>query len=74
MLATPARIAGCKEIVLCTPPDKEGKVNPAILVAARIAGVSKIYKIGGVQAIGAMAYGTETAPRYSRYSVRAIST
>ena len=63
MLATPARIAGCKEIVLCTPPDKEGKVNPAILVAARIAGVSKIYKIGGVQAIGAMAYGTESVPK-----------
>ena len=63
MLATPAKIAGCKEIVLCTPPNKEGKVHPAILVAARIAGVSKIYKIGGVQAIGAMAYGTETVPK-----------
>ena len=63
MLATPAKIAGCKEIVLCTPPNHEGKVNPAILVAARIAGVSKIYKIGGVQAIGAMAYGTETVPK-----------
>ena len=63
MLATPAKIAGCKEIVLCTPPNREGKVNPAILVAARIAGVSKIYKIGGVQAIGAMAYGTETVPK-----------
>ena len=63
MLATPAKIAGCKEIVLCTPPNKEGKVNPAILVAARIAGVSKIYKIGGVQAIGAMAYGTESVPK-----------
>ena len=63
MLATPAKIAGCKEIVLCTPPNNEGKVNPAILVAARIAGVSKIYKIGGVQAIGAMAYGTETVPK-----------
>jgi len=63
MLATPAKIAGCKEIVLCTPPSKEGKVNPAILVAARIAGVSKIFKIGGVQAIGAMAYGTETVPK-----------
>ena len=62
MLATPAKIAGCKEIVLCTPPNREGKVNPAILVAARIAGVSKIYKIGGVQAIGAMAYGTESVP------------
>ncbi len=63
MLATPAKIAGCREIVLCTPPNAEGKVNPAILVAARIAGVSKIYKIGGVQAIGAMAYGTESVPK-----------
>ena len=63
MLATPARIAGCKEIVLCTPPNREGKVNPAILVAARIAGVSQIFKIGGVQAIGAMAYGTESVPK-----------
>lgn len=63
MLATPAKIAGCREIVLCTPPDKHGKVNPAILAAARIAGVSKIYKAGGVQAIGAMAYGTETVPK-----------
>ena len=63
MLATPAKIAGCKEIVLCTPPSREGKVNPAILVAARIAGVSKIFKIGGVQAIGAMAYGTESVPK-----------
>ena len=63
MLATPAKIAGCKEIVLCTPPNKEGKVNPAILVAARIAGVSKIFKAGGVQAIGAMAYGTESVPK-----------
>ncbi len=63
MLATPAKIAGCHEIVLCTPPNAEGKVNPAILVAARIAGVSKIYKIGGVQAIGAMAYGTESVPK-----------
>ncbi len=63
MLATPAKIAGCQEIVLCTPPNSEGKVNPAILVAARIAGVSKIFKAGGVQAIGAMAYGTESVPR-----------
>jgi len=63
MLATPAKIAGCGEIVLCTPPAKDGKVNPAILVAARIAGVSKIFKIGGVQAIGAMAYGTESVPK-----------
>lgn len=63
MLATPAKIAGCKEIVLCTPPNKEGKVNPAILMAAKIAGVSKIFKAGGVQAIGAMAYGTESVPK-----------
>lgn len=63
MLATPAKIAGCKEIILCTPPNREGKVNPAILAAAKIAGVSKIYKAGGVQAIGAMAYGTETVPK-----------
>lgn len=63
MLAAPAKIAGCSEIVLCTPPDKEGKVNPAILCAAKIAGVCKIYKIGGVQAIGAMAYGTESVPK-----------
>ena len=63
MLATPAKIAGCKEIVLCTPPDRQGRVNPAILVAARVAGVSKIFKTGGVQAIGAMAYGTESVPK-----------
>ena len=63
MLATPAKIAGCREIVLCTPPNSEGKVNPAILVAARIAGVSKVFKAGGVQAIGAMAYGTESVPK-----------
>ena len=63
MLATPAKIAGCNEIVLCTPPSKDGAVNPAILVAARIAGVNKIFKAGGVQAIGAMAYGTETIPK-----------
>ena len=63
MLATPAKIAGCEEIILCTPPNREGKVNPAILVAARVAGVSKIFKAGGVQAIGAMAYGTESVPK-----------
>ena len=63
MLATPAKNAGCKEIVLCTPPGRDGMVNPAILVAARVAGVSKIFKAGGVQAIGAMAYGTETVPK-----------
>ena len=63
MLSTPARIAGCKEIVLCTPPSPQGKVNPAILFAAQVAGVNKIFKAGGVQAIGAMAYGTESVPK-----------
>ena len=63
MLAIPAKIAGCKEIVLCTPPDKNGKVHPAILFAAHLAGVSKIFKVGGVQAIAAMAYGTESIPK-----------
>ena len=66
MLATPAKIAGCKEIVLCTPPNREGKVNPAILMAAKIAGVNRIFKAGGVQAIGAMAYGTESVPKVSK--------
>ena len=66
MLATPAKIAGCKEIVLCTPPNREGKVNPAILMAAKVAGVNRIFKAGGVQAIGAMAYGTESVPKVSK--------
>ncbi|HIW44928.1 MAG TPA: histidinol dehydrogenase [Candidatus Prevotella stercoripullorum] len=63
MLATPAKIAGCGEIVMCTPPGKDGTVTPAILAAAKIAGVHKIFKAGGVQAIAAMAYGTESIPR-----------
>lgn len=63
MLATPAVIAGCKDIILCSPPDAEGKINGAILCAAHVAGVKHIYKIGGVQAIGAMAYGTESVPK-----------
>ena len=63
MLAVPARIAGCREIVLCTPPNKEGKVHPAILFAAQTAGVSKIFKVGGIQAIASMAYGTESIPK-----------
>ncbi|MCG8236320.1 histidinol dehydrogenase [Tenacibaculum finnmarkense] len=62
MLAIPAKIAGCKEIVLCTPPNKEGKVHPAILYTAALVGVTKIFKVGGAQAIAAMAYGTETIP------------
>lgn len=63
MLALPARIAGCREIVLCTPPARDGKVHPAVLYAARVAGVSRIFKAGGVQAIAAMAYGTESVPK-----------
>ncbi|MEI7677407.1 MAG: histidinol dehydrogenase [Bacteroidales bacterium] len=63
MLAVPARIAGCAEIVLCTPPNREGKIHPAILFAAKSAGVSKVFKIGGIQAIGAMAYGTQSVPK-----------
>lgn len=63
MLATPAVIAGCSEVVLCSPPNREGKIHPAILVAARIAGVKRIFKAGGVQAIAAMAYGTESVPK-----------
>lgn len=63
MLALPAQIAGCKEIILCTPPNKEGKVHPAVLFAAKTAGVNRIFKIGGTQAIAAMAYGTESVPK-----------
>lgn len=63
MLAIPANIAGCKEIVLCSPPAKNGKIHPAILYAAKLSGVTSIYKLGGVQAIGAMAYGTESVPQ-----------
>ncbi|HET6557201.1 MAG TPA: histidinol dehydrogenase [Prolixibacteraceae bacterium] len=66
MLAIPARIAGCKEIVLCTPPDKEGKINPAILFAAQQVGVTKIFKLGGIQAIGAMAYGVDSVPKVNK--------
>ena len=63
MLAIPAKIAGCKEIVLCTPPQKDGTVHPAILYAANICGIKNVFKAGGSQAIGAMAYGTESIPK-----------
>lgn len=63
MLATPARLAGCKEIVLCSPPNKEKKLHPAILYAAQLTGITRVFKVGGAQAIGAMAYGTETIPQ-----------
>lgn len=63
MLAVPARIAGCEEIVLCTPPDRSGRVHPAILWTARQCEVDKVFKVGGIQAIGAMTFGTESVPK-----------
>ncbi|MBP6662531.1 MAG: histidinol dehydrogenase [Paludibacter sp.] len=63
MLGIPAQIAECQEIVLCTPPNKEGKIHPAVLYAAKVAGIHRIFKVGGTQAIAAMAYGTETVPK-----------
>ncbi len=63
MLGIPAAIAGCKEVILCSPPDKDGNLDPAILFTASLVGIQKIFKVGGVQAIGAMAYGTATIPR-----------
>ncbi|MEY3451370.1 MAG: histidinol dehydrogenase, partial [Bacteroidota bacterium] len=63
MLGVPAQIAGCEEVVLCTPPDKEGNVHPAILYAASLVGITKIFKVGGAQAIAALAYGTESIPQ-----------
>lgn len=66
MLATPAKIAGCREVILCTPPDKNGEVNPAILFAAKLTGVNTIFKVGGAQAIAAMTLGTESIPKVSK--------
>jgi histidinol dehydrogenase len=66
MLGIPAKIAGCKEIVLCTPPDKSGGINPAILFAAKLVGVTSIFRLGGIQAIGALTFGTETIPRVDK--------
>ena len=63
MLGIPAKLAGCQEVILCSPPNKEGKLHPAILFAAHLVGIDKVFKIGGVQAIAAMAYGTETVPQ-----------
>lgn len=63
MLAVPAKIAGCRELVLCTPPNKEGKVHPAILYTAQLVGIDKIFKVGGAQAVAAMTFGTETIPQ-----------
>ncbi|HHW4679877.1 MAG TPA: histidinol dehydrogenase, partial [Xylella taiwanensis] len=62
MLGVPARLAGCREVVLCTPPGKDGRADPAVLVAARLTGVIRVFKLGGAQAIAAMAYGTESVP------------
>ncbi len=66
MLGIPASIAGCKEIILCSPPNKNGQLHPAILFAAHLVGIKKIYKIGGVQAIAAMAYGTQSLPKVDK--------
>ena len=66
MDSIPAKIAGCREIVIVTPPDKEGKVNPVILAAAKIAGVDRIFKVGGAQAVAALAYGTESVPKVDK--------
>jgi histidinol dehydrogenase len=66
MLTIPAVLAGCKEIVICTPPSPEGKIHPAILVAAGYLGINKVYKVGGVQAIAAMTFGTETIPKVNK--------
>ncbi|MCK5103294.1 MAG: histidinol dehydrogenase, partial [Cyclobacteriaceae bacterium] len=63
MLAIPAKIAGCKEMVLCTPPNKNGNIHPAILYCARMTGIDRVVKVGGAQAIGALAYGTESVPK-----------
>jgi histidinol dehydrogenase len=63
MLGVPAKLAGCEEIILCTPPDKNGNINPAIIYTAKLVGITKVYKVGGVQAVGAMAYGTEIIPQ-----------
>jgi histidinol dehydrogenase len=63
MLGVPAKIAGCKDIILCTPPDKNGNINPAILYTAQLIGITKIFKIGGIQAIGALTFGTESVPK-----------
>lgn len=66
MLGVPARIAGCKTLVLCTPPDKNGKINPAVLYTANFLGITEIFKVGGAQAIAALAYGTETVPKVDK--------
>jgi len=66
MLGIPARIAGCRDVVLCTPPDREGRIHPAILYAAAVCGITEVFKVGGIQAIGAMAYGTATVPKVDK--------
>ena len=66
MLAIPAKIAGCKNIILCSPPDKNGNINPAILYAAQLTGVTQMYKVGGIQAIAALTFGTDEIPKVSK--------
>ena len=67
MLGIPAKLAGCREVVLCTPPDTSGKINAAILFAAQLVGVTKIFKVGGAQAIAAMAYGTQSIQKFIKF-------
>ena len=66
MLAVPAKIAGCRTTILCTPPRKDGRADPAVLVIAKLCGVDRVFKVGGAQAIAAMAYGTETIPKVDK--------
>jgi histidinol dehydrogenase len=66
MLGIPARIAGCREMIMCSPPGKDGRLQPAILFAAKVSGISRIFKVGGVQAIAALAYGTESIPKVNK--------
>jgi histidinol dehydrogenase len=73
MLGIPAKIAGCKEIILCTPPDKNGEIDPVILYAAKVVGISSIFKVGGIQAIAASLLAQKQSPKLIRYLVRVIS-
>ncbi|MGK3936774.1 histidinol dehydrogenase, partial [Enterococcus faecium] len=66
MLGVPARIAGCPERVLCTPPARDGRANPAVLVAAELCGIENVFKVGGAQAIAALAYGTQSIPKVDK--------
>ena len=74
MLALPAKLAGCREIILCSPPNAEGNLHPAVLYAAQLTGITRVFKIGGAQAIAAMAFGTESVPAVYKVLARVTST